>query len=162
MPSCRSLALLVPLLAGCPPEIVEPPLDKTEFACAIGNHDGQEWAPLDEQNAEMTLGFQGFLFVPFRLQAADAPAVLDAQMTLEVHGMDAIAGEQPQVMFTCDGSTCLTPDVLLFLTGSSIGRYVGEKADMTVRVEDADRYCITTARVTLVDDECDPEMENCE
>lgn len=165
MPSCRSGSLwwlgLGPLLAGCPPEIVDPPDDKTEFLCEIGNHDGQPWAPLDEQDAEMTLGFQGFLFVPFRLRADDAPALVDAQMSLEVSGLGPIAGEQPQVAFVCEGSSCLTADVLLFLTGSSIGRYVGEKANMTVRVEDAERYCITTARVTLVDDECDPEMENC-
>lgn len=154
-------ALSLALLAGCPPEIEDPPVGKAEFDCGIGNHAGQDWAPLDGENAEMTLGFQGFLFVPFRLQATDAPAVLDAQMSLKPRGQDAIAGEQPQVLFTCEGSICLTPDVMFFLEGSSLDPYLGETADITVRIEDAAVYCITSAHVTLVNDECDPNMESC-
>jgi hypothetical protein len=160
MASCRPALLL--LLAGCPPAITEPPADKTEFACVIGTHDGLDWAPLDGENAEMTLGFQGFLFIPFRLSADDAPTNISVELNLQIAGMDPISGEQPTVVFHCADGACLTGDVLMFLTGSTLGRYLGKTGDLTIRAQDATRYCITTARVTLVDDECDPDMEDCE
>lgn len=159
----RTLSSLIALcvLAGCPPDLTEPPPGKTSFACEVGVHEGQPWAPIDGGNAEMTAGFQGFLFIPFRVRATAPPDVVEAQMNLDVQQLGSMDADQPQIAFTCGPNQCLTPDVMLFLDSGTIESYVGRRATMTVRLESADQYCITSARVTLVDDECDPNMQDC-
>lgn len=158
--SCRLAGLV--FAAGCPSHAIDPPAGKDPFACAIGVHDGQPWAPMDGGDAEMTLGFQGFMFIPFRLAAADPPeAPADLQMRLDVDPNGITDGDQPQVTFECGPDRCITGDLMLFLDSGDLGSFVDRAATLTILAQTDDRYCLASAAVTLVDDECDPNMQSC-
>lgn len=149
--SARSLFLL--LLASCEDPIDEPS-DKDEFSCTLGALDDDGVFMALDGTAELVLGFQGFLTVPVALQADDPPGTVQARMQLDIDGGDKVAGEQSDVRF--QGG--VTEPILLFLTSDSIGEWKNRTGTLTVRVEDPTRYCIVSAAITLVDEDCDEDV----
>ena len=146
MPSSSLLLLL-----ACPP----PEPDDTgpvEGDCELGQLDSSNaFVPLDGQDLELVLGFQGFLFVrTAMLRQGEGPEQTQAIWSLALEGEEPMGGTQ---LATFEGE--LTEEILLFLPDASIGLYEGRHAELAVRLEREGWTCLATGAGTLVDeDDC--------
>lgn len=154
MRSCDLLPLAM-LLAGCPEtDDTGDTHDEVEsYACVVGalDADGAFVPYATSGQAELVLGFQGFLFLEARILADDAPALVRVTASLAV-GDDTPSGvTQPDVPFEATAAGDLSGEVLLFLPNAEVASFVGQPAAISLRAEDDERSCVTTADVTLVD-----------
>jgi hypothetical protein len=157
----KALGAALALLSACgggPPS--EPDGGVTtaveEFACQIGLADSAgEFVPLSERDdAELVLGFQGFLLVEVRILAGSgAPERPSARFTIEVDGMAPIGAAQGEVAFEARGEGALSEPILVFLNDMTVGTVVGHEAEIVVKLEGEGRRCVATGTVTLVDED---------
>ncbi len=148
------LTLLVALLAGCPPvDDTDTGIEKAPFDCTLGalDADGVFVAYEESGEAELVLGFQGFLFLDARIAAVDAPAVVTVVASVDVGDGEPSGVTQPEVPFHATADGALSGEVLLFLPSGDVAAYTDRAATITARVEDASQRCVTQVEVTLVD-----------
>lgn len=164
MPSFRSMMPLALAAfigaAGCDAGSDDGESDKPKvpFECTLG-FPGTEGTPFVEHTsgskAELELGFQGFLFFTVRLRAESPPAEVEAKFSAHLEGdAEPVGGSQPTVGFkTASSAGMVTDDILVFLPGGAVSAFVGRSAEVAVRVESAERTCLVTGTVKLVDDD---------
>ncbi len=156
-----ALAVAVAMtLSGCEGGGGDPVLEDLEpFECQllVANADG-DLVSLDAGgDAELVLGFQGFLF--FRLYAAgtdeNIPDDVDVTMSVTVGDDDPFGGTQNGLDFeAADGDGVrTTEEILVFLSTSSVGDFVDRESVVTMRLRGDTHECLTSATVTLVDDD---------
>jgi len=156
----RRFDWLIPLLAlvacGSGPADTDPTeIDKEEFACELGalNAEGG-FAPYGEaDDAEMVLGFQGFLFLRARVEAERAPSWCRALTSLEVPGEAPNGSARPEVSFEAGEGGHLSDQIPIFLPTANISAYVGQTATLAARLEGPTEFCVAVATVTLRDDD---------
>lgn len=135
------------------------PVELEPFECELVMAGGEgELVSLEGGgDAEMVLGFQGFLFVELFAAASgeDVPDDVDVTMSVTVGSADPFGGTQNGVDFeAADGDGVRTTEqILVFFSGGSTGDYVGLEAIVTMRLRGDTHECLTTATVTLVDDD---------
>ena len=155
--------LLGLVLAGCSAQTVETGADTSlpdgEFACEIGfgDEDGSYVVASDYGDAELILGFQGFLFVELRVRAEeDSPSPVQVRMSMEVEGEPPFDGSQPDVELEdqVDG-TRVSEEIVLFLPSNDVGLFKGKTARVVMRLDAPVSHsrCTTERYVTLADDD---------
>jgi hypothetical protein len=145
------------LLLGCPnggeTDDYEP------FDCELLASDGElPLGPLEDADAELILGFQGFLHVPLHVTSDDDPPErIDVAMTLDVDGFDRLGGQQPQVPFLDGYDEPVSRVVLFFLTSGNVGEWRDRDAHLVAAAVGEGRRCVREADIRLVDAVCDGE-----
>lgn len=144
---------LLALLLGCPapgPDSDTQPVDLEEVDCELGQLRDEAFVPLqDGDEAELWLGFQGFLFLLVRASSEEPPAHPTALFSLTLDGEDPASGSQPDLDF--DGT--LSDEVLVFLPSANVSAYEGRSASLAVRLQGPERTCLDTVEVLLVDED---------
>ena len=161
MPTCRPLGFVPPLLvllAGCPEEedLLLEPTEEALFSCVLGalDADGEHDAFEDGGTAELTLGFQGFLFVLVHVLAEEeGPALADVVASLAPEGDDPFGTTQPEVPFRSTPEGRLSDEVLVFLPNANIAAWEGRAATLSARIRGEGQVCVATAEVVLVDED---------
>lgn len=164
MGASRTLAAsLCAALAGCVGDVsgdtAAPEVEGATFACEIGFEDEDgAWVSAEEgDNAELVLGFQGFLFIEFKVLAeADSPSPVLVRMSMEVEGDAPFDGSQPDVAMVAQDSGERVSEVInLFLPTNDVGGYLDRQALVVMRLEDeaSDLSCTASRTVTLVDED---------
>ncbi len=142
---------LLLLLLGCPPVLQDSdpqPVELEEVDCELGQLQDEAFTPLqDGDEAELWLGFQGFLFLLVRASSDQPPAHPTALFSLSLEGEDPSSGSQPDLDF--DGS--LSDEILVFLPSANVSAYEGRSGSLAVRLQGAERTCLDTVEVRLVD-----------
>ena len=150
------------LLVGC--NCVPPPPPPDGGSCELELQWGREpgclfTAYATGQNAEMTLGFQGFRFVESaaRLTGTTAPS---AKFTFEL----AIEGQSPSAqpagtieLRAGDDGALYAHELLLFLNDVPLAELVGRRADITLGATIGPCHATHAVTVTLVDE--DPSIQ---
>ncbi len=149
------VSMMCLLVLGCGPNDDDGEVERVEFACTLGvaGPDGTGFLPLDGvAEAEITLGFQGFLWFSVRLASDDEPLLEDNRVLYgaEIPGVDPFGAARPNLPPASD--PIHSEDLQVFVHGEP-SEYVGLNAVVTVRYEDATRFCLATGTVTLVDDD---------
>ena len=141
-----SIAFLMACGGGGPEPKPDVPL--TEVSCALGALDENDQYQLfsEQSNAELILGFQGFLFLSTHISSAEM-SECTAITSIEMVGVEPSGGSQPELPFAGE----LSGELLFFLPTSNIASYVDQPATLAVRLEDDIHFCVATAEVTLVD-----------
>jgi hypothetical protein len=154
-----ALALCIGTLCACgndPTDPIDPA--KTEFACELGTPDADgAFVPLGPgAQAELVLGFQGFLIITLLVRAqAPAPDLVDITMSVTLEGADPFGNSQLGTAIRSSADGLLTDQIVIFLESSSVSFYQDRTADLALRLEDATRTCTVTGTVLLVDsDRC--------
>ena len=157
-----AMALGATAVPGCGgnSEAVDPPVDPTdpeaERDCEIGLVRDEAWMdPGDDDRAELFLGFQGFLFFRVRVRAkAAAEGTATVRISLGIEDDQPVGGVQPrtELMDWFEGHS-ETEDVLVFLESSSVAEFAGRSADIVVKVEAHDWWCVSQQGVQLIDED---------
>jgi hypothetical protein len=146
------------LLLGCPPDgdTDEPSEESVEYDCELGTVDDETgvYSPLaSDQELELVLGFQGFLFVSLWVRQQDEAApvcMVNAAVTPD--DMGPMPTQQP-IDFVHDGTGYISREVVLFLESATPSLYEGDSAQIDVRVTEPGRHCLASATVKLVDND---------
>jgi hypothetical protein len=142
---------LLLLLMACPPvpqDSDAPPLELEEVDCELGQLQDEAFVPLqDGDEAELWLGFQGFLFLLVRARSEEAPVHPTALFSLTLDGEESSSGSQPDLDF--EGT--LSDEILVFLPSANVSAYEGRAASLAVRLQGPERTCLDTVEVQLVD-----------
>ncbi len=126
------------------------------FDCSLGLLDDEDvFEPLTGvADAELVLGFQGFLFVRFALRRdAAGPEPLTVVIALESEASDPFSSTQPEVTWREQDSAWRTDELLLFLPDANTAAWTDVGGDVALRADHPDGSCTVTGRVTLVDDD---------
>ena len=161
MRSSDSIVCLAALLivAGCPgpePEPNPPPPNKTEVACTIGlPDDSGTFAPMrHHEDAELVLGFQGFLFFEIHVRASSvATGRADVSASATVDGEDPNGTNQRDVLVEQSGDTAVSEKVLIFLDSSNIAEFEHRNCDLRLRMDGDTWTCTATAAVKFIDED---------
>lgn len=154
----RTLALL--LIVGCgggDDPIDKPDPSKRALTCEIGKTlAGGTFTPMSVQNeVELVLGFQGFLFVVVQVRT-DGPANTRANVktSVTIEGQEPFGGVQRNLLIrsTTVGAS-MSEDVNVFLESSNITAYKNKNGVIALRLDGEDWYCVATADVHMVDDD---------
>ena len=146
------------VLAGCGGAVEDTAVETAEptFACEPGllDDDGG-FAPLaGTTDAELVLGFQGFLFVRFSLQSdVEGPAPLTVVMALEADASEPFSSTQPEVGWFEQDGRWRTDELLLFLPDANTAAWTGVEGAVAIKAEHPDGTCLVTGRIRLVDDD---------
>jgi hypothetical protein len=130
-----------------------------EFACEIGfpDEDGTYVVAPDYGDAELVLGFQGFLFVRLLVRAEEnSPSLVEVRMSMEVDGEPPFDSSQPGVEFKEQGdSTQVSEEILLFLPSNNVSQFKGKTARIVMRLDAAVNAsrCTTERYVMLADED---------
>ncbi len=160
----RALFVLCALsLMACGPdgETEPPPPEepKQPFECSLGvERMGVYEAGGPQCEAELTLGFQGFLWFDVVVQAGPgAPKQGRAKLSVSVPAKSPFNSASPLVTFgqyESDGLR-LSSHMQVFVSGQDPKELAGQVAQISVRFESETKECITTSQVLLVDnDDC--------
>ncbi len=105
-------------------------------------------------DAELVLGFQGFLFVRFALaRDAAGPEPLTVTLALEAEGSDPFSSVQPEVTWFDSGDGWRTDELLLFLPDANTAAWTDVEAAVALKAEHSDGHCTVTGQVRFVDDD---------
>jgi hypothetical protein len=120
-----------------------------EVDCTLGQLDLDEtFHPLNGEDLELVLGFQGFLFVRTAMKV-DREELAEASWSITLDG-EPIGGAQPAAL-----SGGMSEEILLFLPDGSVGLYEGREASIAVRLTGRDWTCLGQGTGVLVDeDDC--------
>ncbi len=141
---------LLACTSGAPADSAPAATDPVPYACELGLEGDDGFEPLAEASTlELQLGFQGFLLLAVRARADDPPAAADATVGVTIDGLDPYGVSQPRVAFVGG----VSDEILVFLTSNYLSWYVGRTATLGLRLESADRVCVTEASAVLVDED---------
>lgn len=157
MPSFDHAILLAMSLAACGGTADgQGPVDSApgEFACELGeiDEDGVFISFDEDDRAELVLGFQGFLFLQTHVTSDQLTASDTAMATTSIYldSGETGGGTQADVGVSAEA---MTEEILMFLPTANIALYNGQEAELAVRLEVGDRFCVTTSKVILADDD---------
>jgi len=151
-----STLIFVSALAGCSGGAGVPDATPCGFELEWGYRQGGAFIPFgDGDDAEITLGFQGFRYVISTLRLSNVDGAL-VQLLAQV----AVAGEEPfSQRSTFDmpaadpGGDRYIDDVLVFFNDIPIPQLVGKTATVSVRVDASGCIGTHAADLTLTDDD---------
>lgn len=150
-------AALVACTACDTPDPDKPdPAEVVTFECDLGflGDDGRFVDFDSSSRAEMTLGFQGFLFVDARVRTTEPLSTADAVISIQVEGGGQNGATQAGVGFSQQAdSTRLSDEVLIFLPTSNVAEHLDHTAELAIRVVGPDGSCVDSVTVLLVDDD---------
>ena len=140
---------LVAGVAGCEPPEPEP------FDCALAWVDdmGEIQALEAGQDVPMVYGFQGFLLFEVVATSPDPPDEVEVDMRITVDVGEAYGWEVPRVGFEAHGSWVWVSEILQVFLDEAAGpeSYVGSEAEVVMRLEGENRFCVPQTHVVLVE-----------
>jgi hypothetical protein len=123
-------------------------------ACTLGTNtaDGDFVALADNDPVELVMGFQGQLWVSFRVRTEKEPpsSGLEAAMSLTVGDWEPLGTRQPSITYHAEGAGFETQDLQLVITRRIIDDYIDKAASVVVRLEQDGVLCTTAKPVVLV------------
>ncbi len=153
-----SVILAICTLTSCNATIEEepPPTPTNEFQCELGTYTEMQFTPLDAgSEAELHLGFQGFLFFKLRVRAkGDVPSRVKSRANVQIGSDEPTSASMGNTLFSADGAgSFLSGELNVFLTASKVKDYIGETAKLVVRSENDTHFCVIQGEFVLVDDD---------
>ena len=156
-----SLAALLAaqLSAGCAADVSEAAADTSEPSaptCAIGELQGEDFVAWpDGSDAELVVGYQGYLFVHVRV--ADKTGELlkpNVRMTAECDGLEPSVTTRWRADMSAgsDGDT-VSELIELWLYPALRDSFIGKSGRLTVELEERGSVCMAAVKVRYVDDE---------
>lgn len=149
------IILFALLVAGCPSNPSGPDATPCYFEAQWGPDRADSFTPFaDNDDAELTLGFQGFLYIKstLRMNPEGNPDVGEMTFFIQVEGQDGYSHGAPFEVPAKEGNFRYADEILVFFNDIPIGQLLGKPVSVTLRVV-IDK-CIAThnASVTLKDD----------
>ena len=131
--------------------------EKVVHTCLLGitSTTSGEFTPMTMDNdAELVLGFQGFLFVVVHVQT-DAPGGgrVDVKSRVTVETDEPFGAVQKAVPVKPGDPMSITDDVQVFLDSSNISTYEDRTAEIALRLDGDGWYCTATASIHFVNED---------
>ncbi len=143
------------LLSACPDTASAPDATPCYFEMEWGPGRVDSFTPfVDNDDAELTLGFQGFLYIKSTLRMTPDGDPETGEMTffIQVEDQDGYSHGNPFEVTAKEGDFRYADEVLVFFNDIPIGELVGKPVSVTTRVVIDGCIGNHTATVTLKDD----------
>ena len=158
MKNLLAITLLALLTAGCPSNPASPDATPCYFDMQWGPGRDGSFAPfVDDDDAELTYGFQGFLYIKstLRMNPEGSPDTGEMTFFIQVEGQDGYSHGSPFNVAAKEGDFRYEDEVLVFFNDIPIGELVGKPVTVNSRV--VIDGCIATHNATVIlrdDDDC--------
>lgn len=156
--SAVGLGVVLALMLGCDASSGEvdagsEPVERTPISCELGVLEGGAFTPAGKTvKAELTLGFQGFLWFDVVVRSEDGiPAIFKTKLSVTVQDTAPFNMAQP-VQFGTD-SPPVSSGVHVFVTGQDPKLLAGKTAHIAMVLENKTHECTVEGDVMLVDDD---------
>ncbi len=129
--------LLALLSAGCPSNPAGPDATPCYFDMEWGPGRVGSFAPfVDDDDAELTYGFQGFLYIKstLRMNPEGSPERGDMTFFIQVEGQEGYSHGSPFIVQAKEGEFRYADEVLVFFNDIPIGELVGKSVTVSSRV----------------------------